>query len=109
VSRARASLVLLWVLTTALCGSPHGARADEAPHGSSLYVANDRAETVSAFHIDGTTGAVTPFAGPAIATDRNPYSVAVEPSGRWLYVAHGNASSIAAFGIDPISVPLGDG
>ena len=74
-----------------------------------MYVANDHAGTVSAFHIDAATGALTPLAASAIATDQNPYSVAVEPTGRWLYVAHGNASSIAAFGIDPISVPLGDG
>ena len=98
MSRVRSSLVLLWVLTTALGGAPHAVRGDEAPRGSSLYVANDRAETISAFHVDAATGALMPLAAaPAVATDKNPYSLAVEPAGRWLYVAHGDASSIVAF------------
>jgi 6-phosphogluconolactonase (cycloisomerase 2 family) len=38
-----------------------------------VYVANDRAGTVSAFHIDAATGALTPLTAAA-ATDKNPYS-----------------------------------
>jgi len=40
------------------------------------YVANDHAETVSAFHIDAATGALMPLAAATITTDKNPYAVA---------------------------------
>ena len=71
MSHLRLSLGLLCVLS-ALQAAP----ADEAPPAaSSVYVANDRAGTVSAFHIDAATGALTPLAAAAIT--RRP--VATEP------------------------------
>ena len=74
LSHLRLSLGLLCVLTAALGGALQAAPADEAPPAaSSVYVANDRAGTVSAFHIDAATGALTPLTAAA-ATDKNPYS-----------------------------------
>src|SRR6266700_5162620 len=101
--RMRPSLSLLYVLAAALMGAVQTGCAEDAPRAASFaYVANDRAGTVSAFHIDAATGALTLLASTAPATDKNPYSITVDPGGHWLYVAHGDASSMVAFSIDPI-------
>src|SRR4029450_8606886 len=103
MSRAHLSLGLVCVLTAALGGALQAARADDAPRAASfVYVANDRAGTISAFHIDAATGALAPLATATIATDKNPYSVTIDAVRRWLYVVHGDASTIVAFSIDPI-------
>jgi len=104
MSRAYLSLGFLCVLAVALRGGTPQANptSDALRTASFLYVANDRAGTISAFRIDGATGALAPLANASIVTDKNPYSVAIDADGRRLYVVHGDASSIVAFSIDPI-------
>jgi 6-phosphogluconolactonase len=52
------------------------------------YVTNGGANSVSAYDIDATTGALTPAPGSPFATGEFPVSVAVHPTGRFAYVAN---------------------
>lgn len=63
-------------------------------------VANSTANTVFSYTIGGT-GALTQ-AGTAIATESEPYAVAVEPSGKYAYVVNRTAGSISAYIIDTV-------
>src|ERR1700737_4896149 len=49
--------------------------------GGFAYVANLYSNNVSAYTIDGTTGALTPVAGSPFATGSAPVSVTVDPTG----------------------------
>lgn len=68
------------------------------PTGRFAYVANGGGGTVSAFSVDGVTGALTPV-GSATATE-GLRTITVAPSGRFLYVANENAGNVAAFAVD---------
>src|SRR5258708_6563829 len=72
--------------STALWGQPAGfayvANCGEACNG------RPGPENVSAFTIDGTTGALTPVAGSPFPTGSSPDSVTVDPTGSFAYVAN---------------------
>jgi len=67
------------------------------------YVANNIADSVSAYKIDSATGALTATAPATKATGDGPYSVTVDPTGRFAYVANSNADTISAYSIDTVA------
>ncbi|MCU7810074.1 MAG: beta-propeller fold lactonase family protein, partial [Candidatus Thiodiazotropha sp. (ex Notomyrtea botanica)] len=69
------------------------------PSGRFAYVANS-SDTLSAYSIDNSTGALTLLAGSPFATGDIPSSVIVDPTGRFLYNANLNTDDISAFTIN---------
>jgi len=74
------------------------------PSGSYLYATNSgttltNANTVAAYSIDQTTGALTPLATPTYPTGIGPFLAALDPSGTHLYTANSGANSISGFTI----------
>ena len=67
-----------------------------------VYVANSGSNNVSAYTIDGATGALTAVPGSPFPADAGPFSVTVDPTGQFLYVANLNPSSnnVSAYTID---------
>jgi 6-phosphogluconolactonase (cycloisomerase 2 family) len=75
--------------------------------GQFAYVANQTDDTISAFVIDSTTGALglvsgSPFATGGIA----PVAVAVDPNGVYLYAVENGSNEVAVFTIDAASGAL---
>jgi len=76
------------------------------PSGKFAYVANwsPGFGTISAYKIDGTTGALTEVAGSPFGAGTGPFSVTVDPSGKFAYVANQgdniNPSDVSAYTID---------
>ncbi len=70
------------------------------------YVANNSSKNVSAYTIDGTTGALTPVVGSPFPAGLFPISVAVDPTGQFAYVANSNSSNVSAYSIDGTSGAL---
>jgi 6-phosphogluconolactonase (cycloisomerase 2 family) len=62
--------------------------------------------TVSAFSIDTTTGALTQIPGSPFATGNDPQGLATDPSGKFLYMANSNDNTVSAFTIDGSSGTL---
>jgi 6-phosphogluconolactonase (cycloisomerase 2 family) len=66
------------------------------------------ASNISAYSIDGTTGALTPVAGSPFSVGDSPASVTVHPTGQFAYVANcgapcggfSNIGSLSAFSLD---------
>ncbi len=68
--------------------------------GGFAYVANGSSNNVSAYAIDGTTGALTPVVGSPFPAGEFPYSVTVDPTGRFAYVANRYSYDVSAYTID---------
>ncbi|MDP1833109.1 MAG: beta-propeller fold lactonase family protein [Geothrix sp.] len=95
----------------ALPGSPFLAGNGPAaiamdPAGQFLYVANSFGNSVSAYTISATTGALTRLdADPGTVGPQDfvagafPYSVALDPSGRFVYVANSGDGTVSAYTI----------
>src|SRR6185436_18622623 len=64
------------------------------------YVAHFAENNVSAYTIDGSTGALSEVAGSPFAAGVGPVSVDVDPTGRFAYVANGGSNNFT----DTISV-----
>jgi len=64
------------------------------------YVANATDNTLSAYTVDATTGAMTALAGSPFATGTDPFSVAVNPAGSFAYVANFVDNTVSAYSID---------
>src|SRR5260370_5467721 len=58
---------------------------------------------VSAYSIDGTTGALVPVAGSPFPAGANPISVTVHPTGQFAYVTNYNSGNVSAYVIDGIT------
>ena len=84
-----------------------------SPNGNFLYVANGGSNNVSAFTIDGATGALT---SPAtIAAGTSPSGVSIDPNGLFLYVTNSGSNNVSAYTITagtgaltPVSGALGN-
>ena len=76
-----------------------------------LYAINDGSNTVSAFSIDGATGALTPLPFSPIVLPAGTWTtIAVHPSGSPLIVGDGDATPfIASFNITPTSATAAAG
>src|SRR5207244_111172 len=69
------------------------------PSGRFLYAANYGAASLTAFAIDGASGALSNLG--TYPSGSLPYALAVEASGRFLYVANDNPSgTVTGFSID---------
>ena len=94
---------------TAVPGSPFPAGTDPkalalygvSGVGTYLYVANAGSDTVSAFAVDSSTGALTPLSPATFATGKGPSSIAVDPALGHIYVANnGGSNDVSAFSVD---------
>jgi 6-phosphogluconolactonase (cycloisomerase 2 family) len=70
------------------------------PSGRFGYVANAGTNSVSAYTINASTGALTAISGSPFPAGSNPTSVTVDPSDRFAYVANGSSFNISAFTIN---------
>jgi 6-phosphogluconolactonase len=85
--------------------------------GSYAYVANESSNTISAYAINASTGALTEIAGsPFAATGTGPVAVTVDPDGAYLYVANNSSNTVSVYAIDAdsgalsaVSEPVGSG
>ena len=59
------------------------------------YVANNDANTVSAYVIDPSTGAWTALSGSAFPTGSQPSSIAIDPTGQFAYVANYGSNNVS--------------
>ena len=82
---------------TAITGSPYPSPTGSGPKsitvdpsGKFVYVVNDDFEdingSISAYTIDGNSGALTAVMGSPFATGQGPASMTIDPSGRFAYV-----------------------
>ena len=62
--------------------------------------------TVSAFSIDSTTGALTQIPGSPFTSGSDPQGLATDPSGKFLYTANSNDNTVSAFTIEGSSGTL---
>jgi 6-phosphogluconolactonase len=75
--------------------------------GNFAYVANESSNSISAYAIDASTGALVPLAGsPFAATGTGPVAVAVDPNGAFLYVANNASNTVSVYAIDPATGAL---
>jgi 6-phosphogluconolactonase (cycloisomerase 2 family) len=100
---------------TELAESPHaGAASDNSaidiavdPGGHYLFASSNSFGTVTAYGVDGTTGAFTGVGGSPFDGGQMPYSVAVDRAGRFLYVGNDDADQVSVFPLDPTTGALG--
>jgi len=76
------------------------------PTGRFVYVSNQNSNTISAYSINATSGALTPIVGSPFATGSQPTAVAIGPAGKFVYVSNGNSNNISAYTIDATSGAL---
>src|SRR5271165_3536023 len=65
-----------------------------------LYAANNGDDTVSAYKLNATTGALAAISGSPFATDVGPISVAISPLGKFLYVANQSSNDLSAYALN---------
>jgi 6-phosphogluconolactonase (cycloisomerase 2 family) len=73
--------------------------------GKFLYAANNHANTVSAFSVDATTGALSSLGTP-IPVGPSPNDITMDPSGKFLFVANTGVNNVSAFTQDAVSGAL---
>jgi 6-phosphogluconolactonase len=85
--------------------------------GKFAYVANESSNTISAYAINASTGALVQIAGsPFAATGTGPVAVAVDPNGAYLYAANNASNTVSVYAIDAatgaltaVGQPVGSG
>ena len=100
---------------TAVPGSPFPAGTDPealallgtAPWGTYLYVANAGSDTVSAYGVDTSSGALTSLSPATFATGKGPSSIAVDPSLGYIYVANNGGSVPTPLSGSPFPLVVG--
>ena len=73
------------------------------PSGRFLYVTNWLSSSLSVFHIDPDSGALSLLDGFPQTTGINPYAVAVHPSGQFLYVTNWDDNALWGYRVDSAS------
>jgi 6-phosphogluconolactonase (cycloisomerase 2 family) len=73
--------------------------------GEFSFVANSGADSISAFSIDATSGALLSV-GPPVAADRGPSSIAGAIDKKYLYVSNSRSNDVSAFAVDASSGAL---
>src|SRR5512139_737025 len=89
----------LFTILFLACGNDGGGGI-EARIPRFAYVANWADNSVSAYTIDATTGALRSVAGSPTAAGTSPCSVTVDPSGKFTYVANVNSNNVSAYTIN---------
>jgi 6-phosphogluconolactonase (cycloisomerase 2 family) len=81
-------------------GSPTSVTVD--PSGKFVYATNSGPGSISAYTIDGETGALTPVSGQPFAAGEDANSLVVSPSGTFAYVTNqgSGTDAISAYTID---------
>jgi YVTN family beta-propeller protein len=69
------------------------------PDGKYLYVANQFANTVSAFSVDTASGVLTKVLGSPYPVGTSPSSLAVSPNGNFLYVVNSGSNNVTVFAV----------
>jgi 6-phosphogluconolactonase len=65
------------------------------------FVANKLSNSISAYSVNSTTGALNPIAGsPFVSTGSQPDAVWASPGGNYLYVANGASNNLSIFSIN---------
>src|SRR6267378_4011152 len=75
------------------------------PTGKFLYAVDNRNNSVSAFTIDGATGALTSLGTP-VAVGPSPNDITMDPAGKFVYVANTGVDTISAFSQDAVTGAL---
>jgi 6-phosphogluconolactonase (cycloisomerase 2 family) len=70
------------------------------PTGRFAYIPNFNSNTVAAFTIDASTGALTAVGLP-VAAGTEPDWIAIDPTGKFAYVTNNISNDVSAFTIDP--------
>lgn len=70
------------------------------PTGSYLYVANTSDQTISAFRLNATTGALAPISGSPFAAGVALNKLSIDPTGKYLYTVDTQDDRITTFVID---------
>jgi YVTN family beta-propeller protein len=90
-------------------GGPYQGAID--PTGRYLYIANFNSNTLSAYSINTSTGALAKI-GSAVTVGSNPLGIVIDHTGQFLYVANDGDATISAFSINsstgaltPLSTP----
>jgi 6-phosphogluconolactonase (cycloisomerase 2 family) len=76
------------------------------PRGRFLYVSNSGSNSITAFSIDQTTGALSAVTGSPFATGARPSTVVPDPSGKFLYAVNRDAGSVSSYMIDAVTGAL---
>ena len=95
--------IMLGAALTLLLGLPFALanRAFANPTPKFAYVANEGGDnTVSAYTINSSTGALRAVPGSPPATGKDPFAVTVDPMGRFVYVANSGANTVSAYTIN---------
>ncbi|HEU5321521.1 MAG TPA: beta-propeller fold lactonase family protein, partial [Methylomirabilota bacterium] len=71
------------------------------PRDTGAWTDSPAVSSVSAYLVDGSTGALTPVAGSPWAAGRRPAAIALTPSGRLAFVANLESHDVSAFVVDP--------
>jgi 6-phosphogluconolactonase (cycloisomerase 2 family) len=69
--------------------------------GNYLYAANVASNSISAFRINQTTGALSALPGSPFATGRFPMSVATDDTGTFLFAANEGSANMSTYRINP--------
>lgn len=95
--------------TSYTAGEGAGAIPAFSPNGKFLYVMNQNppaglsGNSVSAYSIDATSGALTPIGAGSFSAGPNPTWISFRPDGKFAYVSNtnnGGAGSISVFSVD---------
>ena len=90
--------------TIATGSSPKGIAI--SADGTSVYVTNSGAATVSMYSRDTNTGALTAFAVPTVATGSSPRGIAISSDGSSVYVTNSNAATITTYNRNTVTGAL---
>jgi 6-phosphogluconolactonase len=95
-------IIMLGAALTLLLSLPFAFanRAFADPTPKFAYVTNLLDNTVSAYTINSSTGALRSVAGSPFAAGTSPASVTVDPSGRFAYVANSGDNTVSAYTIN---------
>ena len=84
--------------------APSGLAID--PSGRFVFVTNQNSNSISAFSINSSTGALTRVPGSPFDSGPGPIGAFVHPSGKFLYVTNNGAGTISGYSIDDTSGAL---
>ena len=96
-SSLRGSFVLRVVFALTCLASTATGQSGSTTH--SLYVVNVSGSNISAYSIDGSTGALAGIAGSPFAAGFNASEAAITPDGAYLYITNASGNSVSAYSI----------